>query len=68
MPHKLSSVEHHVLQVGDNDVKTRGNHDISSRIFFHLGHLCIEKYWINNHQEPLNPLKIGKRCIFPNMT
>ena len=26
----------HLLQVEDNDVKTHGNHDISSQIFFHL--------------------------------
>ena len=65
MSHKLPSVEHHVLQVGDSGVKTRGNHDISSRIFFHLGHLFIEKYWMNSHQDPLNPLKIGKKRVFP---
>ena len=39
MPHKLPYAEHHVLQVGDNDVKTHGNHDISSQIFLHLGQL-----------------------------
>jgi len=55
------------LKEGENDVEIHDNHDISPHIFFPLGHLYIEKYWMNNRLKPLNEIEIHKIHVFIEM-